>query len=62
MDLWLSSVSALHDVLGVFVWAHVLFARIVVEPNGFTITLKIMVGYRCTCTRKTEREDQTLDV
>ena len=43
-------------------WAHVLFTRTVLEPNGFRITLKIMVGYRCTCTRKTEREDQTFDV
>ena len=29
------------------------------EPNGTTITLKIKVGYRCTCTRKPEREYQT---
>ena len=43
-------------------WAHVLFTRTVLEPNGFTITLKIMVGHRCTRTRKTGREDQTLDV
>ena len=61
-DLWMSSVSALRGVLDVFVWAHVFFTRSVLEPDGSTIALKIMVGHRCTCTRKTEREDQTLDV
>ena len=61
-DLWMSSVSALNGVLDVFVWAQVLHTRTVLEPNGFTITLKIMVGYRCTCTKKTKREDQTLDI
>ena len=62
VHLWMSSVSALHGVLDVFVWARVLFTRTVLGPNGFNITLKIMIGYRCTCTRKTERKDQTFDV
>ena len=33
------------------VWAQVLSTRTVLEPTGSTIALKIMVGYRCTCTR-----------
>ena len=37
VDLWMSSVSTLHGVLDVFVWAHVLFTRTVLEPNGSTI-------------------------
>ena len=48
VDLWMSSVSALHGVLDVFVWSHVLFTRTVLESNGFTNTLKIMVAYKRT--------------
>ena len=46
VDLWVSSVGALHGVLDVFVWADVLFTRTVLEPSGSTITLKIVVGYQ----------------
>ena len=38
----MSSVSVLLGVLDVFVWADVLFTRTLLEPNGFTITLKII--------------------
>ena len=58
----MSSVSALLGVLDVFVWADVLFTRELSLSRMASQSLKIMVGYRCTCTRKTEREDQTLDV
>ena len=50
VDLWMSSVSALHSVLGVSCLGSCSFHLNSLEPNGSTITLKIMVGHKCTCT------------